>query len=103
MIQTTARVPTANAAKYVINLCKHWGERIDVNFRKRQGVIHLGSAVASLTPAQGELVVTILGNDDATIERFQSVVAERIAHLAQREGPLEFDWHRLSDVEVHAL
>lgn len=103
MIQMRASVPTANAAKYVMALCKQWGDRIDINFRERQGVVHFENAVATLTPASNELVVTILANDDRTAERCRSVMAQRIDRLAHREGPMKFDWHRLSAGELHAL
>lgn len=103
MIQSTACVPTANAGKYIMGLCRNWDDQIDVDFRARQGVIHFESAVATLTPRTDQLVVTIVANDLGTIERFQNVVAQRIDRLARREALPKFSWHRFSDLEFHAL
>jgi hypothetical protein len=94
MIETIARVPTVNAARFVMNLCRQWPHRIDVNFRDRQGVVHFQNAVATLTPADDQLVVTILANDNSTIERLQGLVATHLDRLASREAPLRFDWQR---------
>ena len=102
MIQARASVPTANAASYVLRLCRSWGDGIDVDFRERRGVVHFGSAVATLAPSDDHLVVTILAHDFGDVERLQAVLSERTGRLARKEGPLKFDWHN-TEPEVHAL
>ena len=95
MIQSTARIATANAGRYVLGLCRQWGDRIDFNFGERQGIIHFEGAVATLTPHRDQLVVTIVASDFGTTERLQNVVASNLDRLAEREGPLSFDWDSL--------
>jgi len=103
MIETTAQVPTTNADKYVLRLCKQWAHRIEVNFQERQGVIHFENAIATLTPSSDELVVTILAADNPTVERIQGVVASHLDRFAHREAPLQFDWHRSDRLALGAL
>jgi hypothetical protein len=103
MIEITARVPTSNAGKYVMSLCRHWAHRMEVNVRDRQGVVHFENAVATLTPTEGQLVVTILANDGPTIERLQGAVSTHLDRFAFREAPLKFDWRHSADLPLHAL
>lgn len=94
MIETVARVPTANAARYMTQLCKHWAHKLAVDLREDRGVVKFGDAVATLEPAANELVVTILANDEPSVERLQGVVATHLDRFAFREAPLPFQWQR---------
>ena len=92
MIETVARVPTSRAATYVMGFCRHWPDRLEIDFRERQGVLHFDNAVATLTPRPNELVVTILANDIGTAEQLQVTVSAEINRFANSERPLQFDW-----------
>jgi len=92
MIETVAYVPTANAAKYVTQLCKHWSHKLSVDLQDDRGVIKFGEAAATLEPDAEELVVTILANDEPTAERLRGVVATHLDRFAFREAPLAFQW-----------
>jgi hypothetical protein len=61
----TASVPTANAGKYVQQLCKHWSHTLQV---------------------------TIEGEESDAVERMKGVVASHLDRFAFREAPLPFDW-----------
>ena len=56
-----ASVPTANAAKYVQQLCKHWSHRLEVDLSDRKGVVKFPTAVATLDAGEDALLVTIEG------------------------------------------
>lgn len=103
MIQATARVPTSNAEKYVMSLCKQWNQRMEINFRERQGVVHFEDAVATLTPQRDQLVVTILANDRPAMQRLQNVVARSLDQVARKKDQLKFNWHGSSYLELRAL
>lgn len=92
MIERTAHVPTAHASKYVAQLCKHWSHKLDVDVAEERGIVRFESAVATLTPRPEELAVTILANDEPTVERLQDVVARHLDRFAFREAPLLFEW-----------
>ena len=92
MIETVVYVPTANAAKYVAQLCRHWSHKLPVDQRDDRGNVKFGDAVATLEPDAEELVVTILANDESTVERLQGMVATHLDRFAFREAPLTFAW-----------
>jgi uncharacterized protein len=87
-----ASVPTANASKYLQQLCKHWSHKLDVDFSERNGVVRFPSAVASLEASPDALVITIEANESETVERMKGVVATHLDRFAFREAPLRFDW-----------
>ena len=60
-----ASVPTASAAKYVQQLCKHWSHRLEVDLSDRKGVVRFPDAVATLEAGADALLVTIEGQKRA--------------------------------------
>jgi hypothetical protein len=92
MIERTAHVPTAHDTKYVAQLCKHWSHKLDVALEDARGIVRFDGAVATMVPAVDQLVVTILANDEPTVERLQGVVASHLDRFAFREAPLVFEW-----------
>ena len=92
-----ASVPTANAAKYVQQLCKHWSHRLEVDLSDRKGVVRFPSAVATLDAGEDALLVTIEGENADEVERLKGVVASHLDRFAFREAPLRFDWSRAEE------
>ena len=86
-----ASVPTANAGKYMQQLCKHWSHRLEVDLSEERGVVKFPAALATFEPAADALLVTIEGEEDE-IERMKGVVASHLDRFAFREAPLPFDW-----------
>jgi len=86
-----ASVPTANAAKYIQQLCKHWSHRLEVDLSDRKGVVKFPAAIVKLD-AGDALLVTIEGEESEEVERMKGVVASHLDRFAFREAPLRFDW-----------
>ena len=87
-----ASVPTASAAKYMQQLCKHWSHQLEVDLSERRGVVKFPAAVVTLEPEANTLEVTIDGEGSEEIERLKGVVASHLDRFAFREAPLRFDW-----------
>ena len=87
-----ASVPTANAAKYIQQLCKHWSHRLEVDLSDRKGVVRFPDAVATLEAGEAALLVTIEGEQSETVERMKGVVSSHLDRFAFREAPLLFEW-----------
>jgi len=85
-------VPTANAAKYMQQLCKHWSHRLEVDLSDQKGVVKFPAAVATFDPSAESLFVTIEGEKGEEVERLKGVVASHLDRFAFREAPLRFDW-----------
>lgn len=89
---TTAHVPTAHASKYMQQLCKHWSHNLPVDFDERRAEVKFPDAVADMIAQDDRLLVTIRGEDSATVARFQGIVASHLDRFAFREAPLSFEW-----------
>lgn len=87
-----AHVPTANAAKYVQQLCKHWGHRLRVELQEGVGTVRFPDAVATMTARSSELVVSVEADDEAMLDLIKGVVAKHLDRFAFREAPLSFEW-----------
>jgi hypothetical protein len=87
-----ARVATANANKYLQQLCKHWSHRLEVDLTDRKGVVKFPAAVATLESGEDALLVKIEGEKSEEVERLKGVVASHLDRFAFREAPLKFDW-----------
>jgi hypothetical protein len=88
----TAIVPTANAGKYMQQLCKHWNHKLEVDLSEQRGVVKFPSAVATFDARADALQVTIKGEEGEAVERMKAVVASHLDRFAFREAPLQFDW-----------
>lgn len=87
-----ASAPTANAAKYVQQLCKHWSHKLEVELSERRGVVRFPGALVTLEAGAEALEVTIEGEKSEEVERLKGVVASHLDRFAFREAPLRFDW-----------
>ena len=87
-----ATVPTANAAKYLQQLCKHWSHRLEVDLSDRKGVVKFPAAIVKLDAGEDALLVAIEAEESEEVERMKGVVASHLDRFAFREAPLRFDW-----------
>jgi len=81
MPTSRADVTTAQASKYLQQLCKHWAHKFPVAFDPNHGAIEL---------SHGR---TVLDADAEALERLETMVADHIKRFALRED-LVFDWKR---------
>lgn len=93
-MQSLASVSTANAGRYLSQLCKHWSHRFAVAFDKTSGRIDMPSGVCLLTAGPGKLGLVLEAADDEGLTRLEDVVARHINRFAFREGELAFAWLR---------
>jgi len=92
MVETTARVVTAHASRYLQQLCKHWAHKLDVTFTPEEGTVTFAEAVAVMRAEPEALVVTITAEDPSVLEQMKGVVASHLDRFAFKEAPLGFDW-----------
>jgi uncharacterized protein len=87
-----ARVPTSSGAKYLQQLCKHWGHKLEVDLTDNKGIVQFPSAVATMEADADALLVTVEAEEQETVERMKGVLASHLDRFAFREAPLPFDW-----------
>ena len=92
MAETTARVATQNASRYLQQLCKHWAHKLDVTVTPEEGTVRFPEAVAVMRAEPELLVVGIMAADPLVLERMKGVVATHLDRFAFKEAPLGFDW-----------
>jgi len=91
---SSVRVPTGKANRYLQQLCKHWSHKLDVQFSENEGIVRFPAAVATMTAAPDALTVSVEAEDDETLQRMKGVVASHLDRFAFREAPLPFEWAR---------
>ena len=94
MSSATVLVHTANAGKYLVQLCKHWSHKLDVELGENTGVVRFGQAVASMEAGAEGLKVSIEAESDDVLERMKGVVSSHLDRFAFREAPLAFEWRQ---------
>ena len=102
MFNSTVRVPTGKASRYLQQLCKHWSHNLAVEFTEQNGkVVFPRNARGADRP--GDATLTMQAHDDGLdcrleasaagqLEALKGAVARHIDRFAFREAPLAFDW-----------
>jgi hypothetical protein len=99
---STVRVPTAHASRYLQQLCKHWAHNLAVEFdetagrvtfpRNARGADWPGDATLSLQAHGDSLDCRLAASDPGQREALKGAVARHVDRFAFREAPLAFDW-----------
>lgn len=102
MTSSTAIVPTANASRYLQQLCKHWQHNLTVDFdanhgtvvfpRDARGANHPGDGLVTFDAGDDALTVRIDASSTEQLEGLKGAVARHLDRFAFREAPLAFDW-----------
>ena len=90
--QAVASIATANASRYLQQLCKHWSHKFVTEFDAAAGRIDFEGATLSLGAAAGTLTLTLAAANAGRVARMESVVADHLKRFAFREE-LVIDWH----------
>ncbi|MDJ0277304.1 DUF2218 domain-containing protein [Sphingomonas sp. 2R-10] len=99
---TTAAVPTAQASRYLQQLCKHWQHNLTVEFDAGHGTVvfphdargasHPGDALVTFDAGDDALTVRIDATSAEQLDGLKGAVARHLDRFAFREAPLAFDW-----------
>lgn len=99
---SNAAVPTANASRYLQQLCKHWQHNLTVEFdadhgtvvfpRDARGASHPGDALVTFDATADALNVRIDATSAEQLDGLKGAVARHLDRFAFREAPLTFDW-----------
>jgi hypothetical protein len=87
MTQSTARIHTEYASRYLQQLCKHFAHKIPVEFTRTDGRIDFDGNACVLKADGDVLTITVEAADNAAVERLQDVVVRHLERFAFRDKP----------------
>lgn len=97
MPSSSARLATANASRYLQQVCKHWSHKFAVEFTPERGRVPFADdRVCRFEAGPQALVMRIEAPDDESLTRTQNVVIDHVKRFAFREDLGEVDWSRES-------
>ena len=98
----TARIPTANASKYLQQVCKHWEHNLPVSYDKLHGEITFArdargadwpaDAIVTLDAGPETLVCKIAASAEGQRDGLKGALERHIDRFAFREVPLAYNW-----------
>lgn len=88
----TGTFPTRNASKYLQQLCKHFGHKIDVRFDEHQGHAELPLGPADFEALDNELRITVTGEEPQAVDKARQVIDSHLVRFAFREGFEKMAW-----------
>lgn len=93
-MESHARVATDKAARYMIQLAKHWSHKFDVRYDDTSADFPLPLGLCRMTAHADGLDITVQAADEAGLTRLEDVVAKHLDRFAFREGELKYGWTR---------
>lgn len=92
-VTASARTPTANAARYLAQLCSHWSHKLTVEKDGDQArIVLLNDAVVRLAATPDALDIEIDAASPDDLEAAKDVVVRHLDRFGFREAPLSYPW-----------
>lgn len=92
MPTTTGYLKTENASKYLQQLCKHFGHKIEVSYDSNKGWAAFEMGTAHMIANTTGLTVTCDVDDAKGIEVVHHVIDSHLKKFAFREAVNTMDW-----------
>lgn len=96
MLRSEALVSTANAARYMGQLCKHFGHKIPTTLTETEGSITFAMGRCALSAETQLLTLRAEAADIEALARVEEVVASHLDRFAFRDKPA-VKWVRIVD------
>lgn len=91
MTTSTTVIVTANASRYLQQLCKHFAHKVPTTFDPSTGRIDFPMGAVDLAADGDKLTLTVTPSEAEKLAELQDVVARHLVRFAFREE-LAFDW-----------
>lgn len=92
MTDLTGTFSTPNASKYLKQLCKHFGHKIETSWTDTEGTCKFDMGPAFLTADAEALTVRFALTDPAQVARARDVIDRHLERFAFREEFKGLDW-----------
>lgn len=95
MPTSQARVPTAEASRYLKQLCRHWSHKFPVTEGGDRGTVPFGEdRVCTFEASPEALLMKVATPDPAGLTRLENVVSDHLLRFAFRERLGDITWSR---------
>jgi hypothetical protein len=84
-MQDTGRFETANASKYLQQLCKHFAHKVEVSFDETHGTVALGMGPATLRASAAALTAEVTAPDGEALAHARQIIDSHLKRFAIRE------------------
>ncbi|MFC0283786.1 DUF2218 domain-containing protein [Camelimonas abortus] len=84
-LSSRAEVATASASKYLQQLCKHFGHKVEATFDAHNGRVTFPMGTCELAASDAALVMRLAAADAQALERLKQVMASHLVRFAFRE------------------
>lgn len=84
---------TAEGARVMRRLCRHWSHKFQVRFDDASGEIQISEVKLAMRVASDRLLVSLENPDGEIPPRLPGVVADHLIRMAGTEPPLQVSWH----------
>ncbi|WP_425050807.1 DUF2218 domain-containing protein [Psychromarinibacter sp. S121] len=89
---TQARWETANASKYLQQLCKHFAHKVEVDYGPTEGRAALPMGPSVMTADAEALTIEVTAPDAEGLERAKGVIDSHLVRFAFREEFERMPW-----------
>ena len=93
-MRSSSTIPTDHGRRYMIQLCKHFGHRVQASFDDREGRIAFEAGEVRLRASPDNLMVVAEAGEDEGLARIERVIETHLKRFAFREPGLAVDWRR---------
>lgn len=93
MIQSTARVDTDRAGRYLAQLCRHFAHKVRAEWDDQRGLADFGWGTCAMEATDQALLLRAEAPDAQALDRVEHVVADHAERFGARDG-LTVAWQR---------
>jgi hypothetical protein len=93
-MRSSATVPTANARRYLGQLCQHFAHRVRATAGDREGAIGFSAGEVRLRAAPQTLMLVADADQPDGLNLIQEIVERHLRRYACREPDLAVEWRR---------
>lgn len=92
MLTATGTYTTENASKYLVQLCKHFAHKIEVDYDNTSGSCSFPMGTATMQADETLLTVNIKVSDNEALKQVKHVIDIHLVKFAFREDFQNMDW-----------
>jgi len=92
MQKATAHFPTDHGRKYLVQLCKHFAHKIEVDYTEETGRCALPPGPAEMSADDSGITFVVNADDELGLERAKGIITSHLVRFAFREKLEELSW-----------